>query len=176
MRLLEETHKRFVRSGINLQGKAQDRLREINTRLAKLGGDFGENLLDETNAFEYHTKDKKALGNLPESLVALAAEEAEKRGHKDGWSFTLQRPSINPFLQSSPNREARKILFDGYAMRANNDNESDNKAILSEMATLRLEKAKFLGYDSFAAYILSDNMAETPEAVLGFMDRLWPSA
>jgi peptidyl-dipeptidase Dcp len=155
MRLLEETHKRFVRSGINLQGKAQDRLREINTRLAKLGGDFGENLLDETNAFEYHTKDKKALGNLPESLVALAAEEAEKRGHKDGWSFTLQRPSINPFLQSSPNREARKILFDGYAMRANNDNESDNKAILSEMATLRLEKAKLLGYDSFAAYILS---------------------
>ena len=176
MRLLEETHKRFVRAGINLQGKSQDRLREINTQLAKLGGDFGENLLDETNAFEYHTKDKKDLGNLPESLVALAAAEAKNRGHKDGWSFTLQRPSINPFLQSSPNREARKLLFDGYAMRANNDNESDNKAILSEMATLRLEKAKLLGYNSFADYILSDNMAENPEAVIGFMDKLWPSA
>jgi peptidyl-dipeptidase Dcp len=176
LRLLEETHKRFVRSGINLQGKAQDRLREINTRLAKLGGDFGENLLDETNAFEYHTKDKKDLGNLPESLVALAAAEAKNRGHNDGWSFTLQRPSINPFLQSSPNREARKLLFDGYAMRANNDNENDNKAILSEMAALRLEKAKLLGYKSHAGYILSDNMAETPEAVFGFMEKLWPSA
>lgn len=175
-RLLEETHKRFVRAGISLKGKAQDRLREINTRLAKLSGDFGENLLDETNAFEYHITDKKDLGNLPQSLVSLAETETKKRGHKDGWSFTLQRPSINPFLQSSPNREARKALFDGYAMRANNDNDSDNKAILSEMATLRLEKAKLLGYDSHAAYILSDNMAETPEAVYGFMDKLWPSA
>ncbi|MFK7750044.1 MAG: M3 family metallopeptidase [Kordia sp.] len=175
-RLLDETHKRFVRAGISLQGKAQDRLREINKRLAKLSGDFGENLLDETNAFEYHTKDKKELGNLPASLTSLAVEEATKRGNKDGYSFTLQRPSINPFLQSSPNRAARKKLFDGYAMRANNDNENDNKAILSEMATLRLEKAKLLGYESHAAYILSDNMAETPEAVYGFMDKLWPSA
>lgn len=175
-RLLEETHKNFVRAGISLEGKDQNRLREINTQLAKLSSDFGENLLDETNNFEYHTTDKNDLGNLPQSLVSLAAAEAKKRGHKEGWSFTLQRPSINPFLQTSPNRDARKILFDGYAMRANNDNENDNKAILSEMAALRLEKANLLGYDSHAAYILSDNMAETPEAVYGFMDKLWPSA
>ena len=175
-RLLDETYKRFVRSGVNLEGKEEARLREINERLATLSQKFGENLLNETNAFEYHTTDKKDLGNLPASLVALAEKEAKNRGQKEGWSFTLQRPSINPFLQSSPNRAARKKLFDGYAMRANNGNDSDNKAILSEMAKLRLEKAKLLGYESHASYVLSDAMAATPEAVYGFMDKLWPSA
>jgi peptidyl-dipeptidase Dcp len=176
MRLLDEQYKDFVRSGVGLEEAKKARLKEINGRLASLSQSFSENLLDETNDFEFHTTNKADLGNLPESLVALAAQEAKSRGHKDGWSFTLQRPSINPFLQSSPNRDARKKLFDGYAMRANNDNEKDNKAILQEMATLRVEKANMLGYETHADFVLSNAMAETPDAVLGFMDKLWPSA
>ena len=176
MRLLEERYKEFVRAGVNLEPKAQERMREINAKLASLEQQFNENLLAETNAFEYHTEDQADLGNLPASLVALAEEEAQKRGYESGYSFTLQRPSINPFLQSSPNREARKLLFDGYAMRGNNGNDNDNKAVLQEMAALRVEKANLLGYETHAHYVLADAMAENPQAVFDFMDELWPSA
>ena len=176
MRLLEEQYKEFIRAGVNLEPAAQDRMREINARLASLEQQFNENLLAETNAFEYYTENKEDLGNLPASLVALAEEEAKKRDHESGYSFTLQRPSINPFLQSSPNREARQKLFDGYAMRGNNENEQDNKAVIQEMVSLRVERANLLGYDTHADYVLSDAMAENPQAVFDFMDELWPSA
>jgi peptidyl-dipeptidase Dcp len=176
-RLLEETHKQFVRSGANLEDEAQARLREINTELAELSQQFQENLLDETNNFELLVTDKADLGDLPASLVALAAEEAERRGHDcECWAFTLQRPSINPFLQYSPNRELRKKMFDGYAMRGDNDNESDNKAIVARMVPLRAERAALLGYDSHAHYVLSDRMAESPENVYGLLNQIWEPA
>jgi peptidyl-dipeptidase Dcp len=122
--------------------------------------------------------DRADLGDLSESLIALAAEEAKRRGHDcdECWVFTLQRPSINPFLQYSPNRGLRKQMFDGYAMRGDNDNENDNKAIISRMASLRAESAALLGYDSHAAFILSDNMAENPDNVYGLLDQIWRPA
>ena len=174
--LLEETYKNFTRSGINLEGDKKERLKEINGRLSELTLEFGNNLLDETNSFEYHTTDSTDLGNLPKSLRALAKEEAKKRGHDSGWSFTLQRPSINPFLQSSPNAQARKILYDGYANRANNGNDKDNKKIINELVKLRIEKANLLGFKTHAARKLETTMAEKPEAVLKFMDKMWPFA
>ncbi len=172
-KLLEDTYKGFVRAGVALEGKEEERLRAINARLAELADKFGKNVLAETNAFELHITDKKDLGNLPESLVALAADEAKKRGHDSGWSITVQRPSINPFLQSSPNREMRKTMFDAYAMRGDNDNENDNKEIIEEMVSLRVEKANLLGYDTHADLILETATAKTPEAVMNFMDQLW---
>ncbi len=176
MKLLEETYKGFVRAGVNLSEEKQQKLRKINTRLATLSQEFGDHLLNETNDFELYVTDKKDLGNASPALLAVAAKEAVKRGHKSGWSFTLHRPSINPFLQSSPNRELRKKIFDGYAMRGNNNNENDNKAVLEEMASLRLQAAQLKGYKNHAAYVLSDNMAETPENVYKFMDQLWTPA
>jgi len=176
MRLLTETYKSFIRSGVGLDEESQERMRTINSELASLSQKFGENLLDETNDFEYHTTNEEDLGNLTSSLVALASEESTKRGNENGWSFTLQRPSINPFLQASPNRDARKILCDGYAMRGNNDNEKDNKTVLQQMVSLRVEKAKLLGYETHADFVLSDAMAENPVAVFEFLDKLWPEA
>jgi len=176
MYLLEETYKGYIRAGVNVEGKQKERLKEINKELSALSIKFGTNLLDETNDFELHTINKKDLGNLSESLVALAAEEAKKRGHKSGWSFTLQRPSINPFLQSSPNRDMREKLFQGYALRGDNDNEKDNKAVLSKMASLRVEKANLLGYKTWADRILSNRMAANAKNVYDLMDKLWPSA
>ena len=173
VKLLEDTYKGFVRSGVALEGEQESRLRTINGRLAELADKFGKNVLSETNAFELHTTDKKDLGNLSESLVALAADEAKKRGHDEGWSITVQRPSINPFLQSSPNREMRKTMFDAYAMRGDNDNENDNKAIIEEMVSLRVEKANLLGYETHADLILETATAKNPEAVLKFMNQLW---
>jgi len=176
MRLLTEMYKEYVRAGVNLEGKDKERLKAINKRVSELSTTFGDNLLEETNAFELHITDKKDLGNLSASLIAGAAEEAKKRGHDIGWSFTLQRPSINPFLQSSPNRDFREKLFQGYALRGDNNNENDNKAVLLEIANLRIEKAKMLGFDTHADYILSDAMAEKPKVVYDFMDKLWPFA
>ena len=176
-RLLDETHKQFVRSGANLEDEAQARLREINSELAELSQQFQDNLLDETNNFELLVTDEADLGNLPASLVALAAEEAKRRGHEcECWAFTLQRPSINPFLQYSPNRDMRKKMFDGYAMRGDNDNESDNKATSARMVQLRAERAALMGYDSHAHYVLSDNMAENPDNVYNLLDQVWKPA
>mgnify|MGYP000262079813 CR=1 FL=1 len=175
-RLLDETYKSFVRSGAELGSEEKKKLKEINSRLASLSQDFGNNLLDETNAFELYITDSNEINELPKNLKAIANQEALNRGHESGWVFTLQRPSINPFLQSSTNRDYRRKLFDGYALRGDNDNEKDNKAILEEMATLRLEKARMLGYKTHADFVLSNNMAENPDAVYQFMDQLWPSA
>ena len=178
LRLLEETHKRFVRSGANLEPDTQVRLREINSELATLSQQFQENLLNETNEFELLVTDRADLGDLPASLVALAAEEAERRGHDcdECWAFTLQRPSINPFLQYSPNREMRRKLFDGYAMRGDNDNENDNKEIVQRTVQLRAERAALMGYETHAHYVLSDNMAETPGNVYELLDQIWQPA
>lgn len=176
LRLLNETYKMFVRSGAEVQGANKERLREINGRLASLSQVYGNNLLDETNSFELWLTDEKDVADLPANLVSVAKDEAKSRGHESGWVFTLQRPSINPFLQSSTNRDYRKTMFDGYAMRGDNDNEKDNKAVLLEMAMLRVEKAHLLGYESHAHYVLENNMAETPDAVYAFMNELWDPA
>ena len=175
-RLLEETHKTFVRSGANLDEASQARLREINGELAQLSQAFGQNLLAQTNDFEIHVTDEADLGGLPASLVAAAAEEAGRRGHEGGWSFTLARPSINPFLQYSPNRELRRQLFEGYAQRANNGGEHDNKETLARAANLRQERAQLMGYETHAHFVLSDNVAETPERVFDLLDQVWPAA
>lgn len=178
LRLLEETHKDFIRAGADLEDADQARLREINAEIAELSQKFSDNLLNETNDFELLVTDRADLGELPAGLVSLAAEEARRRGHDcdECWVFTLQRPSINPFLQYSPNRELRKIIFDGYAMRGDNDNESDNKTILVRLAQLRAERAGLMGFANHAEFVLSDNMAETPEKAYDLLQRIWGPA
>ncbi len=177
LRLLEETHKSFVRSGVNLPKSAQTRLRAINSELASLSQTFSDNQLEETNNFELLITDREDLGDLPGSLVALAADEAKRRGHEcECWSFTLQRPSINPFLQYSPSREARQYLFDGYALRANNGNDQDNNSTLSRMAELRAEKAQLMGFKNHAEFILQERMAENTDLVYELLDQVWKPA
>jgi peptidyl-dipeptidase Dcp len=176
-RLLEETYKSFVRSGIDLDETAQARLRVINAQLATDTTAFRDNVLNETNDFELLVTDRADLGDLPDSLVALAAEEARRRGHEcDCWVFTLQRPSINPFLQYSANRGLRKKIYDGYAMRGDNDNASDNKEILSRIVQLRAERAALLGFSNYAEFELAERMAERPEQVYELLDRVWTPA
>ncbi len=175
-KLLEETYKMFVRAGVNLPPEKQKRLQNINKELASLSQQFNDNLLSETNDFELYITDPKDLGDMPKQAVDAAAEEAQRRGHQSGWSFTLQRPSIYPFLDYSPNRTLRKKIFDAYANRGNNNNSHDNKKIVEQMVQLRAEKAHLLGYENYAQYVLSDNMAEKPEKVYGFMNKIWPAA
>jgi len=175
-KLLEETHKRFVRSGAALEGAPRERLKEINAELASLSQKFGDNLLEETNDFVLHVTDEADLGDLPSSLKAAAAAEAENRGLDGGWAITLQRPSCNPFLEYSPNREMRRKVYEGYAMRANRGNEFDSNEILARMAALRAERATLLGYPTHAHYVLSDAMAENPTRVRELLDQVWEPA
>jgi peptidyl-dipeptidase Dcp len=175
MRLLTESHKQFVRNGINLPEEVQAKIREINAELSGLQARYGENLLAETNGFEL-VLEKDDLAGLPEALVAAAAAEAERRSQSGKYVFTLQRPSINPFLQYSPRRELRKIIYDGYAMRGDNDNEQDNKTVLARIAALRAKRAGMMGFDTHADLVLQDRMAERPERVSELLDKIWSPA
>ncbi len=175
-RLLKEKYKSFVRSGVALPDDKQTRMKQINKDLAKLQQQFNDNLLAETNDYDLYITDEKDLGTMPENVKQAAQEEAKKRGHKTGWSFTLQRPSFYPFLDYSPNRELRKKIFMAYANRGNNNNAHDNKKVLEKMVQLRAEKAHLLGYNNFAEYVLDDNMAKKPSNVYNLMDNIWSKA
>lgn len=175
-KLLEETHKGFVRSGAALDEDSKARIMEINAEMAQLSTQFGENVLAETNSYELLVTDSADLGALPANLVALAAERARNNGHDAGWAFGLDRPSINPFLEYSTNRDLRRDIFMGYALRGDNNNENDNKQILARMAALRAERAQIMGYPTHAHFVLEDNMAETPDRVLSFLEEVWRPA
>ncbi|MEM7353368.1 MAG: M3 family metallopeptidase [Acidobacteriota bacterium] len=176
LKLLQETRKDFVRAGVHLEPPAQERLRAINRELAELAQQYSQNLLAELGAFELHVTRQEDLGALPEGLVASAAAEARRRGHTDGWSFTPARPSIEPFLQYSPNRRLRRQIFAAFARQGAGGNGHDNRTGLVRMAALRAERALLLGYETHAHYVLADAMAETPERVYELLDKVWQPA
>lgn len=175
-RLLEEYHKRFVRGGAKLPPDKKERLKELNAELSVLSLKFGGNVLKENNRFELVIEDKADLAGLPASVVAAAAETATERGHEGKWVFTLHKPSMIPFLQYSERRELREKIYKGYINRGDNDDELDNKETLARMATLRIERAKLLGYETHAHYVLEENMAKEPANVYKLLDELWKPA
>ncbi|WNC73441.1 M3 family metallopeptidase [Thalassotalea psychrophila] len=174
--LLEKSYKGFVRAGANLNEADKETLRGLNQQISSLSIQFGENLLNETNGFELVIENEKELDGLPESIVAAAAATATARGHEGKWVFTTHRPSFYPFLTYSTNRKLREQLFYAYTHRGDNDNANDNKAIASEMASLRYQRAQVLGYKTHAHYVLENNMAKTPENAYGLLDKVWPAS
>lgn len=175
-RLVEETYKRFVRGGANLSADSKTRLRAINEELALLGLRFGDNLLKETNAYRLVLERKEDLAGLPETIVASASEAARQAGLEGKWLFTLHAPSLWPFMTYAENRELRRQIFTAYIQRGDNGNEQDNKAILLRIATLRAERAKLLGYENHAHFVLEEQMARNADQVYGFLNRLWTPA
>lgn len=176
LRLVEEIYKDFVRGGANLNASDQERLRAINKELSPLSVRFGNNLLKETNAYRLVVENQADLAGLPESTVAGAAEAAKAAGLPGKWVFTLQAPSIWPFLSYSGNRELRRQILTAYLKRCDHGDEYDNKAILTRMAVLRAEKARLLGYATHADFVLAENMAKTPGQVYGLLNQLWTPA
>lgn len=173
IRVVEKYYRDFERRGANLPKEQQDQLRKINEELSMLSLKFGNNLLAETNKnFKLIVDNKADLDGLPEGVVSAAAEAAEKDGNKGKWIFTLAKPSLIPFLQYAKNRELREKIYRGYFMRGNNDNANDNKTILADIVRLRAEKAKLLGFENYAAYVIDDNMAKTPATVDAFLNKL----
>lgn len=173
MRLVTETYKSFADNGANLPEDKKERLKEINKELGLLSLKFGNNVVAETNAYQYFVKDESQLKGLPESAKAAAAEEAAAAGHPGEWLFTPKRTSFTPVLQYCENRELRKELLMAYTTRANHDNENDNKAVIVREMELRIEKAKLFGYDNPADYILADCMAKNHQTVDAFLQSVW---
>ena len=176
MKLLENTYKDFVRGGANLPEDKQEKLRALNQEIAMLQLTFGQNMLKETNDFQLVIDKQEDLAGLPENLIANAAETAKAAGQEGKWIFTLQNPSIMPFLQYADNRALREKIFKGYINRGNNNNASDNKEVVKQLITKRLEKAKLMGYADYAEFVLEDRMAKTPEAVYDLLDQIWKPA
>ena len=175
-KLLEDTYKDFVRSGAALSPESKEKLRKINEELSMLQVKFGQNLLAETNGFKLILDKKEDLSGLPEGVIEQAASMAKSLNMEGKWVFTLQVPSMTPFLQYSDNRDLREKLFTGYFMKGDNDNEYDNKSVIARIAKLRVERSKLLGYKSFADYALERNMAKTPEKVFEFLGQVWAAA
>lgn len=175
-KLLEDTYKDFVRSGAALSPESKEKLRKINEELSMLQVKFGQNLLAETNGFKLILGKKEELSGLPEGVIEQAASMAKSLNMEGKWVFTLQVPSMTPFLQYSDNRDLREKLFTGYFMKGDNDNEYDNKSVIARITKLRVERSKLLGYKSFADFALERNMAKTPEKVFEFLGQVWKAA
>jgi peptidyl-dipeptidase Dcp len=175
-KLLDDTYKGFIRSGAALSPDDKDKLRKINEELSLLSVKFGQNLLGETNGFKLVIEKKEDLSGLPEGVIQQAATMAKTLKMDGKWVFTLQVPSMTPFLQYSDRRDLREKLFTGYFMKGDNDNERDNKAIIAKIARLRVERSHLLGYATFADFTLERTMAKTPEKVFTFLDQVWSAA
>jgi peptidyl-dipeptidase Dcp len=176
VRLLEQTYKGFVRAGAALTSEQQTRMRAINAEQSRLGVDFGDRLLKATKAFRMVLKQPADLAGLPEGTRQAAAVAATKAGLEGQWLFTLDGPSIWPFLEYAQNRDLRRRLLTGYLERCSDGGDTDTKAIVSRVAALRVEKAQLLGYPTWADFVLAENMAKDAKGVYGLLDQVWKPA
>ena len=177
MRLVEKCYKDFQRAGANLPEEKQAELRKMNEELSMLSLKYGENILAESNKnFKMVLTNKDDLKGLPDDVIAAAAELAKKDGQEGKWIFNIKKPSMLPFLQYAENRSLREKLYKGYLNQGNNDNASDNKQIIEKIVKLRENRTKLMGYPNYAAFVVEENMAETPENIRNFLMKLWVPA
>jgi len=171
MMLVEKYYRNFVLGGAGLNEDKKLRFRQISEELSRLAIMFEENILADTNAFELHITDKNDLTGLPEGTVEMAAMEARNRD-KEGWVFTLHSPSYIPFMQYSENRILREKIFRAYTSRSFHGDKNDNRELVSDIVSLRLELANILGFGNFAELTLGDRMADTTAKVESFLNEL----
>jgi peptidyl-dipeptidase Dcp len=176
MRVLDRYHTIFVRAGAKLGPEEKKRLAAITERLASLGTQFSQNVLADEKSYQLVLDGEADLEGLPSFLREAAAQAAEERGLKGKYVITLSRSSIEPFLQFSKRRDLREQAFKAWAARGDNGNATDNKAIIAETTALRSERAKLLGYETFADFKLADTMAKTPDNVLKLLNDVWAPA
>jgi peptidyl-dipeptidase Dcp len=173
-RVLMLTHRNFVRAGAALTGAEETRMKEIKARLAILGTEFTQHLLADERDW-YMPLSEDDLAGLPDFVIRAARAAGEEKG-ADGPVVTLSRSLIVPFLQFCPRRDLRRKAFEAWAARGANGGATDNRAIAAEILHLREERARLLGYDSFADFKLETEMAKTPEAVRELLMAVWTPA
>ena len=173
-RVLERYHAMYRRAGAGLDAAAKQRLKDISARLATLGTSFSQNVLADEQSYTMELGEDDLTG-LPDFARAAARGAAQERGLQ-GHVVTLGRSSVEPFLQFSARRDLREKAFRAWIARGDKEGATDNNPVITEMTALRDERARLLGYDSFAHYKLDDTMAKTPEAVSGLLDTVWAPA
>ena len=170
--LLENGYKGFILSGAALPEDKKEILKGINLELSSLRLKFSQNILAEVNSFKLVITDEADLAGLPEASIQTADETAAADSI-EGWVFTIQKPSMIPFLNYADNRELRKEIYDAYVNKGNHDDEKDNKEIVAKIVNLRVKKAKLLGYENHASYKTELRMAQNPERVFNLLNQLW---
>lgn len=173
--LLEKEYKSFVRNGALLSDEEKEKLREIDTALAQLSLQFGQNVLADTQAFSLHLTQKEDLNGLPENVIETAAHLAEQK-NLTGWLFTLDYPSYVPFMTYAENRGLRKKMAIAFGQRGFQDNPQNNIENIKKIIRLRKERATLLGYTSHAAFVLEERMAQSEEEVSKFLEQLYQKA
>ncbi len=168
--VLEKYYLDFVEGGANLDAKDKAKLRKINEDLSQLGLKFGENIREENSRYELVIDKADDLKGLPETSIIAAQEKAAAKSLTGKWIFTIDKPTLLPCLQYSQNRDLREKLYKAYMNRGNNNNDLDNKKILSRVISLRVEKAHLLGFNTYADFKLKRRMAASPENVYKFLN------
>jgi peptidyl-dipeptidase Dcp len=175
-KLVEEVYKGYVRAGANLDPAKKEQLKKINAEMSMLTLKFGDNQLHDTNEFKLVIDRQEDLKGLPPSVVAGGADSAKAAKMPGKWAYTLQAPSIWPFLQYADNRELRRQILAAYTSRGDHNDQWDNKKTLSRIAALRVERAQLMGYKTYADYVLEENMSKTPAGVYKLLNQLWTPA
>lgn len=175
-RVLGRYHRMFTRAGAALDEAGRTRMAEITQRLAVLGTQFSQNVLADEAGYQLLLESEEDLAGLPGFLRQAAAEAASERGHPGKHVITLSRSLIEPFLQFSTRRDLRETAFKAWISRGELGGDTDNRTIIAEILKLRDERARLLGFDSFAAYKLDDTMAGTPQAVRELLETVWTPA
>ena len=176
LRLLEETYRGFVRGGANVPADKQERFREINTQLAMLTQKFGNNVLKATNSYQLVVDDVKKLEGLTEQQLQQAVEQGDEKPETKGkYVFTLDMPTLEPFLMNCKDRALRKEIWTAYATRCLGG-EFDNEPLINEIVNLRLERANIMGYDNYANFVLEDCMAKNADNVYALLKQVWTPA
>jgi len=175
LRLLERYYDDFVHAGANLSEADKTEMRKLNEQISSLEDAFNTKLLAATKDGAYATGDKAALAGLSEAQIAGAAQMAKDR-KVEGFVVPLQNTTQQPDLASLSNRSTRQAMFEHSWNRAERGDANDTRDTIAHLAQLRAQKAKLLGFASFAAWTLDNQMAKTPEAALQFMDAIVPAA
>ena len=169
--LLEKEYKSFVRNGALLNDDEKEKLRVIDSKLAQLSLSFGEHVLADTQAYSLHIENESDLKGLPDNVIETAKDIAQEKGKK-GWLFTLDYPSYIPFITYAENRRLRKKLNNAFGKRGFQENKHNNSTIILQIIKLRQTRARLLGYESHAAFVLEERMAQSEKNVKHFLDNL----
>ncbi len=173
--VLENYYQQFVRGGALLNEQDKATLLDLNTKLSLASIEFGNNLLADGKDFKLLITDEADLSGLPQAVRDAAAETAKAEG-SEGWLFTLDKPSCIPFLQYADNRDLREKIYKAYYGRGNNENKYNNKDVIRRILQLRQQKAKLLGFDNYAEFVLDEKMAKTVEAADNLLMSIWKPA
>lgn len=171
LRLLEDSYEGFVRSGALLNDEEKQQLRSLSEEGSMLALQFSQNLLKENKAFQLHITDEQQLDGLPETAREAAAHTAKEQG-KDGWIFTLDHPSMSPFMTYSTQRELRRQLYMAYNTKGIHQNKENNLDICKRLVNIRRQHAQLMGYRTYADFVMVHRMASSSENVYKLLNNL----